>query len=140
MSEHVDRAGWLNLDSDASDVNVLLHHLNIILEGSCLDEKSAFQLKSAVMEVVNNRIQHAYHNEPGNPIDISYQLEHNRVRISICDRGHSLSSDIESDQSEVANEPSKRLGKAKALVCKFAFEHQHDRNFCHLEKCSETAD
>ena len=70
MSEFITESGQLSLSSNPHDVEQLLTSLQQLLAKSRLDDMAAFQLQCAVVEVVNNCIQHAYENKTGQPIQV----------------------------------------------------------------------
>ena len=137
MPERISQSGSLSLSSDPVEVEGLLTRLELILEHSCLDEMSAFQLCCAVVEVVNNCIQHAYMEEAGHPIDISYELGTDRVKITVSDQGHEFQGPVETVPAVPMSESGRGLEIVKAWVSELQFERKGDWNVCLLEQGSQ---
>lgn len=134
MPKRMSQTGSLNLSSDAGDVEVLLNNLESILGTSCLDDMSAFRLRCAVIEVVNNCILHAYQNESGHPIGITYNLEPNRVQILVSDQGPAFDGVTESPLTTPTDESGRGLEIVRAWVSLLGFERKDGWNVCRLEQ------
>jgi len=130
----VSPKGTISLSSDPRDVEHLLTHLKGLLAASCLDEMSAFHLQCAVVEVVNNCIQHAYMNQTGKPIEISYELKPDLVQIFISDKGPAFLGPTESSEVAPMGESGRGLQIIGAWVSFFSFERENDWNICRLEQ------
>ena len=140
MPERVNQTGSLSLSSDPRDVELLLDELANILSESDLDEMSAFHLLCAVVEVVNNCIQHAYHQEPGHPIEISYALWPDRVQMRVSDRGPVFDGRGSSPMTEPMDASGRGLEIINAWVSKLQFEHKNGWNVCLLEQSIHTSE
>jgi len=134
MPDFIDKYGSLSLSSDPGEVEGFLTGLERILENSCLDEMSAFQLRCAVVEVVNNCIQHAYMEEAGHPIEITYVLGANRVQISVSDRGNKFPGLTVAAPSAPMSESGRGLEIVNAWVSELRFERNGEWNVCLLEQ------
>lgn len=134
MPEPVNPNGTLSLSSDPRDVEQLLTGLESIFAESCLDEMSAFHLCCAVVEVVNNCIQHAYMNKPGQPIEISYVLGPDRVQVVISDRGPAFPEPTGPSEISLMGESGRGLQIINAWVSSLKFERKNDWNVCFLEQ------
>lgn len=138
MSDPVRPKGTLSLSSDPRDVEYLLTHLERLLAASCLDEMHAFRLKCAVIEVVNNCIQHAYMDQPGKPIEFSYELKPNLVQVAIADQGPVFLGPTETSEIAPMNESGRGLQIIEAWVSSCSFERKNDWNICRLEQSAKT--
>ena len=76
----------LNLTSDPREIESLIESLDTVLEKSKLGELPAFRFRCAVIEVINNCIRHAYRDEPGHPINITFQLQEDYLSLVVRDR------------------------------------------------------
>ncbi len=80
----------LQIHSDPTE----MAKLQAMLLGWCgeagLDELAAFKLTCAVVEALNNCIEHAYGGEPGNPIDLLWTRSPDAVAIEIRDQGRPM--------------------------------------------------
>ncbi|MCO5763722.1 MAG: SpoIIE family protein phosphatase, partial [Chromatiaceae bacterium] len=80
----------LRLYSDPADVaGVQPSLLDLCLEAG-LDDMAAFKLTTAIVEALNNCIEHAYGGEPGHPIDLEWTRNAETVGVVIHDRGRPL--------------------------------------------------
>ena len=130
MSQH----GSFEISSDAEEVETLLNRLESILEQSCLNELSAFQLRCAVVEVVNNCIQHAYAFQGGQPVGISYQLEPERVEIRVSDQGRAFDGKTDGPRAAPDDESGRGLEIVRAWVSDVRFSREDGWNICCLEQ------
>ena len=134
MSECIGESGLLSISSDPHEVEQLLTSLEDLLAKSCLDEMAAFHLRCAVIEVVNNCIQHAYLNKPGQPIRISYQLDDDLVQIVVADKGQAFLEQVETLDADPMSESGRGLQIIRAWVTKLSFERCDEWNVCELEQ------
>ena len=134
MSEFIGESGLLSISSNPQDVEQLLTSLEDLLAKSRLDDMSAFHLRCAVIEVVNNCIQHAYLHKTGQPIRVSYQLDYDRVKIVVSDRGHAFLEPEETSEADPMSESGRGLQIIRAWVSKLRFERVDEWNFCELEQ------
>ena len=134
MSSQIGPTGSLDLSSNPRDVEGLLTSLESILSASCLDEMSAFHLRCAVVEVVNNCIQHAYQNETGQPIEISYKLRSKDVQITVSDRGPVFQAPANLSEIDLMGESGRGLQIINAWVSTLKFERRDGWNVCVLEQ------
>ena len=134
MSEFIGESGLLNISSDPHDVEHLLTSLEDLLAKSCLDEMSAFHLQCAVVEVVNNCIQHAYLNKTGQPIRVSYEIGDDRVQIVVSDKGRAFPEPQETSEIEPMSESGRGLQIIHAWVTKLKFGRRDEWNVCELEQ------
>jgi serine/threonine-protein kinase RsbW len=138
MPERVEQTGSLRLNSDPREVDRLLDKLDSILGESELDEMSAFHLRCAAVEVVNNCIQHAYHDETGHPIKISYSLSPDRVQLLVSDQGTAFGGISESAVAGPMDMSGRGLEIINAWVSKLRFGQKNGWNVCLLEQRVDT--
>lgn len=134
MSDGIDRNSFLSLSSKAEEVGLLLDWLDGILADSDLDQMSAFRFRCAVVEVVNNCIQHAYENKAGRPIELDYRLEPDRVQVSIYDQGSVFGGQPAHFVSEPMAESGRGFEIINAGVSKLQYERKDGWNICRLEQ------
>lgn len=134
MPGRLNRNGSLSLSSDPGDIDPLLDKLEKILKTSSLDEMSSYHLRCAVVEVVNNCIQHAYQNKAGQPIEITYHIEADRVRVGISDRGPAFLGPSEVADTEPADEFGRGFEIINAWVSSLSFKRKNNWNTCWLEQ------
>lgn len=139
MPDFIIRTGSLSLSSDPREIKQLLDRLEKILEMFSLDEMSAFHLRCAIVEVVNNCIQHAYQNEAGHPIEITYLIDIDRVRVSISDRGPVFFGPVKVLGTGPGDESGRGFEIINAWVSSLYFERKNNWNTCWLEQKSKKA-
>ncbi len=86
---HPDRL-HLRLHSDPAEVAELQPHLLDLCAQAGLDAMAAFKLTTAIVEALNNCIEHAYGGEPGLPIDLEWTRSDEAVAVAIHDEGQAL--------------------------------------------------
>ena len=134
MSEFIAESGLLSISSDPQDVEQLLTSLEDLLAKSRLDEMSAFHLRCAVVEVVNNCIQHAYLNKTGQPIRVSYEIGADRVQVAVSDKGRTFLEPQVSSEIVPMSESGRGLQIIRTWVTKLRFERRDGWNVCELEQ------
>jgi serine/threonine-protein kinase RsbW len=72
-----------------SALSVALHSLCFYATGK---EDFAIQFQQALVEALNNVVEHAYNNQAGHEISVCYYQEHNQIRIEIIDSGESMTT------------------------------------------------
>ena len=77
----------LSLQSDPAQVVEIQLRLSELAIASGLDGLAAFQFTTAIVEAVNNCIEHAYGGDPGHPISLRWSVEGGAVAVEIRDRG-----------------------------------------------------
>ncbi len=102
----------LQIHSDPTE----MAKLQAMLLGWCgeagLDELAAFKLTCAVVEALNNCIEHAYGGEPGNPIDLLWTRSPDAVAIEIRDQGRASSMPM----AESRGNPSTSSGHGARML------------------------
>ena len=61
----------------------------VLAEASCSEETS-FNVELAVVEAVNNAIEHAYQNEPDHEVEVILALGAQNVEVRVTDRGRPI--------------------------------------------------
>ncbi len=134
MSDELITRHVLKLKSNPSEVGILLDRMEKTLKMSGLEEISAFHLQCAVVEVMNNSIQHAYQNKPDHPIEISFDINPGRVRIGVSDRGPAFFGPPKQTPPSPQDESGRGYEIIGAWVNKLEFERNDDWNTCWLEQ------
>ncbi len=81
----------LKASSEAANISLLseaLHALCLYASGSVA---CALDMQRAVVEALNNVVEHAYGNQPDHDISVCWYLENRQLRIEIIDCGQSMS-------------------------------------------------
>jgi serine/threonine-protein kinase RsbW len=88
------RTGSIALTIDSEFGNVFL--VGLAVQSICvsipLSEQSAYEMEMAVVEAVNNSIEHACNNCAGHPITICMHLTGDRITFVIADDGDTVMS------------------------------------------------
>jgi len=80
----------MSLSSDPAEVAALQERLTNLGTAAGLDEMANFKLTCAVIEALNNCVEHAYAGQPGHPIDLVWNLEADQIVVEIRDQGRSM--------------------------------------------------
>jgi len=80
----------LTIDSHLDHVFLVGVAVNRICTAVDLGEQVAGEIEAAVVEAVNNAIEHAYANRPGHQVDVCVRLEPDCVRVQVCDDGRAI--------------------------------------------------
>jgi sigma-B regulation protein RsbU (phosphoserine phosphatase) len=82
----------LLLNSNPAEVPELHAKLSALCADAGLDDLAAFELTCAIVEAVNNCIEHAYGGEPGHPITLLWVRKRDEIAVEIRDRGRPMPS------------------------------------------------
>ena len=104
----------LQIDSDPAAVPELQARLLTALEQIGLDKMSAFQLTGAVIEAVNNCIEHAYAGRPGESLELSLSRTPDSVEVTIRDHGLPLPGGI--PDIDTAPDPEALSGRGWPII------------------------
>jgi sigma-B regulation protein RsbU (phosphoserine phosphatase) len=77
----------LEVDSNPAEVPELQARLSALCSEAGLDDLAAFQLTCAIVEAVNNSIEHAYGGEAGHPISLLWLRTGDGIAVEIRDQG-----------------------------------------------------
>jgi serine/threonine-protein kinase RsbW len=135
----------LVIDSNTEDVQMVSNVINRLCTLGPLTDVEIFQIELAVVESVNNVIQHAYNNERGHEVEIIFTLYANRVTLDVCDVGRTMDpkcmiqvdkSPLEFDPTELNRLPEGGLGLAiiREVMDDVTYSSRHDKNTLTLTK------
>lgn len=77
----------LTIDSDLAHVFLVGWTVNKICSACGLGDQAAYEAEVAVVEAVNNCIEHAYANEGGHPVLVAIATEPEHIVFRVCDYG-----------------------------------------------------
>jgi serine/threonine-protein kinase RsbW len=88
------RQGSINLTIDSQFQHVFLvgRAVQRICSSIPLSEQLAYEMELAVVEAVNNSIEHACDTQPGHPITVRMTLSADRITFVVSDTGRSVES------------------------------------------------
>lgn len=132
MDRSVNLTDSLSLTSDSRDVELLIDRLDTLLNRAGLDELVAFRFRCAAVEAVNNSIQHAYMDQAGHPIEITFRIEPALLELVVCDRGPVYKGPSESTRSDPLAESGRGLEIIEAGVSEVEYSHSNGWNKCRL--------
>jgi serine/threonine-protein kinase RsbW len=92
------RAVPIAMDSDPADAEKLQTRLAQLCGQAGLTELAAFEWTCAIVEAVNNCIEHAYGGEAGHPISLLWTLNANVIVVEIRDRGRPVPTPLPSGE------------------------------------------
>jgi serine/threonine-protein kinase RsbW len=141
----LERRIKLVIESNIEDVKLVSTVINRLCTLGQLTDIEIFQIELAVVESVNNVIQHAYNNERGHEVEITFTLYANRVTLDVCDMGRTMDlkhrvqvekSPLEFDPTELNMLPEGGLGLAiiREVMDDVTYISRHDKNTLTLTK------
>lgn len=80
----------LAIDSRPECIELLSHALYGLCRLTALPAVDIAKIELAMVEAVNNAVEHAYHNEPGHPVVVEFQLGSGFFSLLVHDRGESM--------------------------------------------------
>lgn len=80
----------LKIDSELANVALIGAAVNRLCEFSSLPRDQVNRLELAVVEAVNNSIEHAYGYVSGNTIEVEFSLSEDDISVTIHDTGNSM--------------------------------------------------
>src|SRR6266511_1717933 len=135
----LERRIKLVIDSNIEDVQLVSNVSNRLCTLGSMTDIEIFQIEFAVVESVNNIIQHAYNNERGHEVETTFTLYANRVTLDVCDMGRTMdlkhriqveNSPLEFDPTELNMLPERGLGLAiiREVMDDVTYSSRHDKN------------
>ena len=122
----------IKLRSDAVEVTHIPAWLDHALAGSSMDETGRTRLRYALIEAVNNCIEHAYQFDPSGEIVITCSVEPERISLTIEDHGQPLETLPDDDAFNPMDESGRGLKIIRAWVDEFVIERHQEKNITHL--------
>ena len=104
----------LDLDSNPAEVPRLQARLLALCGEAGLSDLAAFELTCAIVEAVNNCVEHAYGGETGHPISLLWLRQRDGITVEIRDRGRPMPSPP--PESPVAAETDAESGRGWHLI------------------------
>jgi serine/threonine-protein kinase RsbW len=80
------------IESDMKKVSLVGQLIQHICKLSRFTEDDSARVELAVVEAVNNVIEHAYKMESNHTVEVICKLLEDKISVDICDVGHSLNS------------------------------------------------
>src|ERR1041384_662853 len=80
----------LAIDSDPADVPLVGAAIHSLCAEAALPEEDCGRIELCVVEAVTNSIRHAYRNERGHEIGVSFTAGAERIEIEVTDRGRPM--------------------------------------------------
>jgi serine/threonine-protein kinase RsbW len=86
------RTGSIKLTIDSAFQHVFMVGLAVqrICSSIPLNDLAAYEMEMAVVEAVNNSIEHACHNQPGHLIRVRIDLSEDRLTLVVSDTGETV--------------------------------------------------
>ena len=84
----------LVIDSDLEQVSLVGAAINKMCSLIPFSDTQSDQIELCVVEAVNNCIEHAYGNEKGHQVEITFTLDPDRLIIDVCDTGKSMEREL----------------------------------------------
>jgi serine/threonine-protein kinase RsbW len=90
-TEEIERRISIVIDSNLEDVAVVGAATNRLCTSLAIAEVVCRDIELSVCEAVNNAVIHAYGNERGHKVEISYTVTSDKLTINVCDHGKKMS-------------------------------------------------
>ena len=103
----------LTIDSHLDHVFLVGVAVNRICAAVDLGEQVAGEVEAAVVEAVNNAIEHAYANRPGHRVDVRVRLESDGVFVQVCDDGRAIPAET---WRAAAAEPERLAERGRGMM------------------------
>jgi serine/threonine-protein kinase RsbW len=118
----------LSIESEPGSVFLIGLAVNRIASSIPVSQQSAFEMELAVVEAVNNAIEHAHHYQHNKPVTVRLRLYSDQIRFTIIDRGAPF--DFEAELSRVLNrhdagEPER--GRGLRIIRELMDEVEYER-------------
>ena len=84
----------LAIDSDLEQVSLVGMAINKMCSLIPFLDTQSDQIELCVVEAVNNCIEHAYGNEKGHQVEITFTLDPDRLVIDVCDTGKPMEREL----------------------------------------------
>ncbi|MGD8207626.1 MAG: SpoIIE family protein phosphatase [Thiohalocapsa sp.] len=122
------------LSSDPAEVVQLQMRLTVLCDEAGLDELAAFQWTCAIVEAVNNCIEHAYDGEAGHPISLRWARNADAVVVEIRDRGRSMRAPLSEREMTLEAESGRGLHIIRQWTDSAVFTAHEDENVLTLTR------
>jgi serine/threonine-protein kinase RsbW len=122
----------MKLRSDAVEVTRVPAWLDNALDGSSMDEMGRTRLRYAVIEAINNCIEHAYQFDPTGEIVITCSVEPELVSLTIEDCGQPPETLPHSEAFDPMDESGRGLKIIRAWVDEFSIARNKEKNITRL--------
>jgi len=99
----------LSIDSQFGDVFLIGLAVHEIASSIPVSDQSAFEMELAVVEAVNNAVEHAHHFQRDTPVTVRVGLSSNRIKFTIIDSGAAF--DFKAAMAISAGREEKKNGK-----------------------------
>jgi serine/threonine-protein kinase RsbW len=121
----------LELHDDRAVIEALEDQILAALDGAGFSKSSRFAIKLALEEAITNAFQHGHRTmPPGTPIDVSFEVSPEEVRIVVRDRGPGFTPDAVPDPTldeNLANPTGRGIMLMKAYMTEVHHNEQGNR-------------
>lgn len=126
------------ISSEFSQVKHMATHLHAFCQSKQIGESLAGVLELILVEALNNVIEHAYKNQPGNDIEVNFSIEDQTIIMQINDYGLSIPEHLQNAEqmpdSELLPEGGWGLGLINTLSDSVSFTTNDGMNTATLSK------
>ncbi|MBN1850861.1 MAG: ATP-binding protein [Deltaproteobacteria bacterium] len=82
------------IDSDLKDVFLIGMTINRLCSITPFSDSECYKIELCVVEAVNNSIIHAYQNEKGHEVEVTFSMDTRILTVDVCDTGRSMDPEI----------------------------------------------
>ena len=133
----------LAIDSELGNTTVMAMAVRGVCAMTTLSPVETNRLELCLVEIVNNAIEHAYENKPGQKVQVDLELDDALIRLTVSDHGksipqESLLSDKEPDLDPERTDTWLCSGRGLHIVNRLmdavSYQRIGDRNSFIMEK------
>ena len=114
------------IDSDPKEAGEIQPRLMTLFKEAGLDTLQSMEFTTAVIEAVNNCIEHAYELVAGNPIWIQVDLRSEAIRVQIRDRGKAMPPPPRRGEASLPLDPFADSGRGWFIIQAYCDSVEHD--------------
>ena len=129
----------LNMSSNPDEVSKVIDWLDDATTDKPISEEHRLQFRYALVEAINNCIEHAYDSQPGRPIRLVCETSEQSVSVTIHDQGNPYkASDNHAAHHALTDESGRGLAIINAWVSSFQISHSNGWNITRLVREIDT--
>lgn len=125
-------ARTFEITSSAQEVVRLVRWIEPILGRSNLSPSKAYQFQTALVELVNNAIEHAYQKAPGHPIHITLEQRDDGLVGVVKNKGAAFTAPSSPAQCELMAESGRGNRIIRSWVDEISYDQMDGWNICSL--------
>jgi serine/threonine-protein kinase RsbW len=141
IKQKIERQMKIIIDSNLEDVAVVGAATKKLCASLDVTEVVCRDIELSVCEAVNNAVLHAYGNERGHKVEVSYTVTSDRLTIEVCDHGKQMSdrvfpvSGCTADSRQSLPETGMGLFIIREIMDKVVYSTRKNGNILTMTRC-----